>query len=171
MSEARRPAAEHSFGLAIKVFSSSFTSARAVPGQKLRFAGLPSVSQAASATKKPRRPRGPAEASPRAVVPDTRTGVRGKPAAWLRWSGVRSAGRGRTKASSRASYGKRGLPDGASVSIKRVGRGATGCPGAPFTTRRDDGGHGPAPHPVLEAERLAHYHECNSKRGQFHARL
>ena len=39
---------------------------------------------------------------------------------------ARSAGLGRTQASSRASYGKRGLPDGASVRGARVGREARG---------------------------------------------
>ena len=52
--------------------------------------------------------------------------VRGKPAASL--ERARSAGLGRTQASSRASYGKRGLPDGASVRGARVGREARGCP-------------------------------------------
>ena len=89
---------------------------------------------------------------------------------WLHWSGARSAGLGRTKASSWASRASRVLPDGAAGRGARVGREAKGCPAwsahrshddatRSDTGHDDDGGHGPAPHPFIKTERLAHYYK------------
>ena len=118
--------------------------------------GIPSVSQAAS-SEKPRRPRGPAEASPRAVVP-----THARP-----WCGVTGGFVGAAREAPASAAQKRRPGPAARreccPTVRRsVGRASAARPRAAPSHRSphdDDGGHGPAPHPVIKTERLAHYYK------------